>query len=165
MEKIITGILEFLKSNEFAALMASLLASWEIVRGVVGKFATAKVKMKEKSYLRALTIKDESIDKIVTDLTLQNERLKEMYLASLEEVKATRNDIANIIEAQKVAFNNSNLNASSKHLISQILDRSVKSEKEGEGKEPKLADFLLDNPKEEKQQEPINSPETIRWVN
>lgn len=117
MEKIFIEIYEFLTSTEFTMYVTMGLAIYAVISKIVIQVQKTKNNLKLANAESKYKAKELEL-KAVYD---QNDVIKQESEKYKEYVLQCKDSIDNISEALRVAFNNSNLNASAKLVIEEKL--------------------------------------------
>lgn len=117
MEKIITEIYAFLTSTQFTMYLTMGLAIFAVISKIVTQVQKTKNNLKLANYDAKVKTKEVELQAVYQ----QNEVIKHESEKYKEYVLQCKQSIDNISEALKIAFNNSNLNASAKILVEEKL--------------------------------------------
>lgn len=117
MEKIITEIYAFLTSTQFTMYLTMGLAIFAVISKIVTQVQKTKNNLKLANYDAKVKTKEVELQAVYQ----QNEVIKQESEKYKEYVLQCKQSIDNISEALKIAFNNSNLNASAKILVEEKL--------------------------------------------
>lgn len=117
MEKIFIEIYEFLTSTEFTMYLTMGLAIFAVISKVVTQVQKTRNNLKLANTESKYKAKEAELKAVYE----QNNVIKEEGEKYKEYVLQCKQSIDNISEALRIAFNNSNLNASAKLLVEEKL--------------------------------------------
>lgn len=123
--KLLESVQEFITSEKVLALISGASTLFFVISGIVSKIQKRKINLDNATMQKTLKIVEDNYNKYVVNAEKTVEELKGKYLEATNIIQNIVETMKNQNEALDIAFNNSNLNASAKLLVSEILKKSV----------------------------------------
>lgn len=121
MQDFLNSILDFITSEKVAYVLSLIAALYIPVSKIVSSIANKKLEKKILNKDALLNLVKNEYETYLKDTNNIIKEISEKYLEAKETVEKVNNILKKQNEALEIAFNNSNLNASAKLLVSEIL--------------------------------------------
>lgn len=121
MQDFLNSILDFITSEKVAYVLSLIAALYIPVSKIVSSIANKKLEKKILNKDALLKVVKNEYETYLKDTNNIIKEISEKYLEAKETVEKVNNILRKQNEALEIAFNNSNLNASAKLLVSKIL--------------------------------------------
>jgi hypothetical protein len=121
MQDFLNSILDFITSEKVAYVLSLIAALYIPVSKIVSSIANKKLEKKILNKDALLKVVKNEYETYLKDTNNIIKEISEKYLEAKETVEKVNNILQKQNEALEIAFNNSNLNASAKLLVSEIL--------------------------------------------
>lgn len=121
MQDFLNSILDFITSEKVAYVLSLIAALYIPVSKIVSSIANKKLEKKILNKDALLKVVKNEYETYSKDTNNIIKEISEKYLEAKETVEKVNNILRKQNEALEIAFNNSNLNASAKLLVSEIL--------------------------------------------
>ena len=128
MNNFFQAILDFFTSEKVAYIATSIITFGAPIWAIVEKILNKKFKVKLTEKTEAIKNLEQQYKQYVASFEEIVKTLEAKYNESQQIIKEVNNILGNQSEALKVAFNNSNLNASAKKLIEEMLNYKVEEQ-------------------------------------
>lgn len=121
MQDFLNSILDFITSEKVAYVLSLIAALYIPISKIVSSIANKKLEKKILNKDALLKVVKNEYETYLKDTNNIIKEISEKYLEAKETVEKVNNILQKQNEALEIAFNNSNLNASAKLLVSEIL--------------------------------------------
>lgn len=142
MNNFFQAILDFFTSEKVAYIATTIITVGAPLWAIIEKILNKKIKNKITEKSEVIKKLEDEYNKSIKSFEEIIKTLETKYNESQQIIKEVNNVLSSQSEALKVAFNNSNLNASAKKLVEELLNFKVEEvtqpveEKTEPGNEP-----------------------------